>query len=282
MALPKFRKKGKWILLVTAAIFLLVIALNTGRERERLTFVEVWFRDLLAPLQSGAMAVFNGTKGISDYFTGYQNVIKERDQLKKEIADLKEEVNILREARLENVRLKKLLLMKESMDVNWQITPAKVIARNMGNWYHSITIDQGQKAGLEKDMAVINYDGLVGRIISVSKNTSEVLLLLDREGAVGSLVQLSRTPGVVEGQGPQKLLRMVHFPYDADVKENQVVLTSGLGGIYPAGLRIGYITKVMVEPNGLMQQAEVEPFVDFDSLEEVMVLTEPISGGKSP
>ena len=70
-------------------------------------------------------------------------------------------------------------------------------------------------------------------------------------------------------------MRMVHFPHDADIQENQIVLTSGLGGIYPAGLRIGYITKIEVEPNGLMKQAEVKPFVDFDRLEEVLVLTKP-------
>jgi len=282
MILPTFWKKGKWLFLVMVVFILLTVAHNTGMERNNLTFVEVWFRDMLAPLESGATAVLSGTRSITAYFTGYHELTKERDALKKEIADLKEEVNSLKEARLENTRLRKLLLMKESMELEWQMVAAKVIARNTGNWYHSIIINRGSADGLEKDMVVINYDGLVGRIIAVSKNTAEVLLLLDREGAVGSMVQISRTHGVVEGQGSKELLRMIHFPHDADIKVNQIVMTSGLGGIYPAGLRIGYITDIIVEPNGLMKQAEVKPFVDFDRLEEVLVLTKPMNEVRVP
>jgi rod shape-determining protein MreC len=282
MVLPRFFQKGKWALLLIMVFILLTVAHNTGMERNKLTFVEVWFRDLLAPLESGATAVFSGTKGITDFFSGYRDLAEERDALKKEVAELKKENNALKEALLENVRLRKLLAMKEDMELKWQMVSAKVIARDIGNWYHSIIIDRGMADGLAKDMVVINYDGLVGRIISVSQKTAEVLLLLDREAAVGCLVQLSRTPGVVEGQGSEELLRMIHFPHDAEIKENQIVLTSGLGGIYPAGLRIGYITKIMVEPNGLMKQAEVKPFVDFDRLEEVLVLTEPVNEVGTP
>ncbi|MGI6630765.1 MAG: rod shape-determining protein MreC [Bacillota bacterium] len=270
-----FWKKGKWIFFIIAVCVLLTVAHNTGLERNKLTFLEVWLRDMLAPLESGATAVLSGVRGIGGYFAGYQDMVQERDKLIKEVADLKEEVNSLKEAGLENARLRKLLMMKENMEPDWEVLPAKVIGRDTENWYHSIIINKGMADGLEKDMVVINYDGLVGRIIALTQNTAEVLLLLDRGGAVGCLVQLSRTPGVVEGQGSGKMLRMVHFPHDADIQENQIVLTSGLGGIYPAGLRIGYITKIEVEPNGLMKQAEVKPFVDFDRLEEVLVLTKP-------
>jgi len=282
MVLPIIWKKGKWLFLVVLIIFLLSIAHNTGMERNNLTFVEIWVRDILAPLESGAMTVLSGTRGVAGYFTGYDDILTEKEELKKEVADLKEKVNDLKEAQLENSRLRKLLVMKESMEQEWQMVSAKVIARDAGNWYHSIIINRGMNDGLEKDMVVINYDGLVGRIISLTNNTAEVLLLLDREGAVGCLVQLSRTPGVVEGQGSGELLRMIHFPHDADIKENQNVLTSGLGGIFPAGLRIGYITEIKVEANGLMKQAEIKPFVDFDRLEEVLVLTKPINEVREP
>lgn len=277
MVLPTLWKKGKWLFLIIVISILLTIAHKTGMERNNLTFVEIWLRDMLAPLESGATTVLSGTRGLAGYFTGYHDLLEEQEELKKEVTDLKEEVNALKEAQLENARLRKLLVMKESMELEWQMVSAKVIARDTGNWYHSIIINRGMTDGLEKDMVVINYDGLVGRIISLTKNTAEVLLLLDREGAVGCLVQLSRTPGVVEGQGSEELLRMIHSPHDADIKENQIVLTSGLGGVFPAGLRIGYITEIKVEANGLMKQAEIKPFVDFDRLEEVLVLTQPMN-----
>lgn len=282
MVLPKLWKKGKWLLLILFIFILLSIAHNTGMERNNLTFVEVLLRDMLAPLESGATTVLSGIKSVTGYFTGYNELLDENEKLQKEVTDLTKEVNALKEAQLENARLRKLLAMKESMQSNWLMVSAEVIARNTGNWYHSIIINRGSADGLAKDMVVINYDGLVGRIISLTKNTAEVLLILDREGAVGSLIQLSRTPGIVEGQGSGDLLRMVHFPHDADVKENQIVLTSGLGGVYPAGLRIGYITEIQVEPNGLMKQAKIKPFVDFERLEEVLVLTKPVNEVNQP
>ncbi len=197
--------------------------------------------------------------------------------MQAKIVSLQEEVNSLTEAQLENVRLRKLLGMKEDMEQKWQMIPANIIARDTENWFRSVTIDRGTVDGLKKDLVVINQDGLVGRVISVTRNTAEVLLILDREGAVGCLVQLTRTPGIVEGLGTSGLLRMIDFPYDAEVKENQVVLTSGLGGVYPSGLRIGFITQVKLEPNGLMKQAIVKSFVDFNRLEEVLVLIKPIN-----
>jgi rod shape-determining protein MreC len=277
MNLPRIWKKGKWLILIIMISLLLSFAYYSGLERDNLTFVEIWLRDILAPLESGATTVFNKIAGITGYFTGYGELIKERDDLQKKVAELTKEIDLLREEQLENVRLKKLLVMKEDMAQQWQMTAANVIGRDINNWYHSIIIDRGSSDGLKKDMVVINYDGLVGRIISVSKNTAEVLLLLDRDCATGALVQLSRASGIIEGTGSEEYLRMVHLPHDAEVRENQLVLTSGLGGVFPAGLRIGFITEIIVEPNGLMKQAQVKPFVDFEHLEEVLVLTTQIN-----
>ncbi|MDD2498093.1 MAG: rod shape-determining protein MreC [Desulfitobacteriaceae bacterium] len=273
VVLPRFWGKGKWALLLAAVIIVLLIARGTGTERASLSPVEILFRNMLAPLESGATAVLGSTRTLGDYLQGYRDLVQENKELKKEAARLNEEVNALTEAQLENVRLRQLLNMQESLKQGWQSIPAKVIGRDTSNWYHSVTINRGTDDGLEKGMAVINQDGLVGQVISVSRNSAEVLLILDKDGAVGCLVQLSRTPGVVEGvDRPRSFLRMIHVPQDAELKENQVVVTSGLGGVFPSGLRVGYVVSITVEPNGLMKQALVSPFVDFDRLEEVLVL----------
>lgn len=271
--MPNAWKRGKWILLLAVVITVLFVVKHTGLERTELSTVEIWLRDLLAPLESGATAVMGGTKSIGNYFTGHKQLIVEKQELKDQIARLENEVNALTEARLENIRLRQLLEMKDSLKDQWQVIPAQIISRDAGNWYHTVIINRGSDNGLEKGMALVNQDGLVGRIISVSRNTAEVLLIIDKEGAVACLVQMSRTPGVVEGTDqPKGLLRMIHIPRDVLIKENQVVVTSGLGGVFPPGLRVGYVMEVKVEPNGLMQQAQVMPFVDFDRLEEVLVL----------
>jgi rod shape-determining protein MreC len=123
-------------------------------------------------------------------------------------------------------------------------------------------------------MPVINEQGLVGRIINVTNSTAEVLLIMDREGAVGALVQQTRVPGVVEGLGPNSSqLQMLHIAVDAPISVNQVVVTSGYGGKFPKGLRIGYVTEIIPQGDGLMKKAIIQPFVDFGRLEEIMVVT---------
>jgi len=136
-----------------------------------------------------------------------------------------------------------------------------------------VVIDRGSKDGVQKNMVAVSNAGLVGKVIAVGPNTAEVLLILDREGAAGALVEETRTPGVVEGaeEGPG-LLKMVSLPYDAKLQKGEMVVTSGMGGIFPPGLPIGKITKV--EGSGINKFAVVQPLVDFDRLEELFLITE--------
>lgn len=272
--MPAFWKKGKWALLLVTVIAVLFIARISGLEREKLSPMEIWLRDMIAPLQSGATTVLNSSRAAGEYTQSRGDLISDKNKLTNEVARLQKEIDALHETELENVRLRRLLGMQESVQGVWQSVAARVIARDAGNWYHTLILDKGSKDGLAKGMAVINSDGLVGQIISVTDQTAEVLLILDKDGAVACLAQLSRTPGVAEGvDSPRGFLRMIHTPEDTVLKENQVIVSSGLGGVFPAGLRIGYIVSVKAEANGLMKQAIIRPFVDFERLEEVLVLT---------
>ena len=278
--MPGFWQKGRWALFLVAVIAVLLIARSTGLDRAKLTPVEIWLRDLLAPLQSGATAVLSTTEAAGQYTISRSELIKQKAALTTEVAQLREKINRLNEAELENIRLRGLLKMKENLSGQWQTVSARVIARDAGNWYQTVTINRGAADGLKKGLAVINQDGLVGQILATSAQTAEVLLILDKDGAVSVLDQLSRTPGVVEGiDSPRGFLRMIHVPQDAVLRENEIIVSSGLGGLFPPGLRIGYVVSVQAEPNGLMKQAIVRPFVDFERLEEVLVLTRTNEGG---
>lgn len=246
----------------------------TTPARTSLTPVEIWFRDLLAPLQSGVTSVTNWVTGAVDSIRSLKDLQEENQALKAQLEQLLAENNQLEEYRQENLRLRQLLRLKESMEGKFTLEAAEVIARDIKNWDSRLTINKGSRHGLKKGMAVITYKGLVGRISSVSNETAEVLLLFDKQGAVAGLLQQSRFPGVVESTSDNSgLLQMIHLPADAPVTKNQVVVTSGLGGVIPAGLRIGYVVDVKEEPNGLMKRALIKPFVDMDRLEEVMVVT---------
>ena len=256
------------------AVLLLVSIRMTGFERPRLSQAEAFLRTLVAPLQSGVMSVGQKVDNFTSQLISFSQLKEENNRLKEEVDRLTAENNLLTEARQENARLQKLLDLKQMIGNEFSLTAAQVTARDLENLHQTLIINKGTEDGLTKDMPVINQQGLVGRIINVTASTAEVLLIMDREGAVGAMVQQTRVPGVVEGLGPNSSqLQMIHIAVDAPVSVNQVVITSGYGGKFPKGLRIGYVTEIVQEDNGLMKKAIIQPFVDFGRLEEVMVVT---------
>lgn len=269
--IKKYRTPLVFLIIV---VLLLVSVRMTGFERPRLSQGEALFRNFLTPLQSGVMVIVQKTDNFMSQVLAFTKLQKENERLRKEVDRLTAENNLLVETRQENARLQKLLGLENIIGNQFSLTAARVTARDLGSLRQTLTINKGAKDGIKKDMPVINEEGLVGRIINVTDSTSEVLLIIDREGAVGAMVQQTRVPGVVEGLGPNSdKLQMIHIAIDAPVSVNQVIITSGYGGKFPKGLRIGYVMEIIPEENGLMKRGVVHPFVDFDRLEEIMVIT---------
>lgn len=270
------RNRGRRFLIIGSAVFVIIflfIAYHTGPKRDDMSAIEKIFCDITAPFHNGLVWVGEQFSSFGSYFVSIKGLQEENEQLKEEIAALKKEASNFAEIDLENSRLRNLLHMQKRLENEFEVTVAPVIARNASSWYNTVTIKGGEDQGFTQGMPVVNGDGLVGRIISVSQYTSEVLLILDKDGTVGVLVQPSRTPGVVEGKGDLgSHLQLNHVPYDANIQKNQTVISSGLGGIYPAGLLVGYISEIQTAAGGLMLEVTVTPFVDFERLEEVMVL----------
>lgn len=261
-----------WILL---AILLMSVALAffTRTERPLLTKVEAFWQDLLAPLESGVTTVIKSCKSVADRVANYHQLQSENEALKKQVAELEKQVQLTEEYRLENIRLRAMLNFEESLADHYEMMAARVVARHPSNWRQTLTIDRGRSHGLREGMAVITPRGVVGRIGTLGERSAEVVLILDHEGALGGMIQSTRFPGTVESTGEKDIpLQMIHLPHDSPVKENQTVVTSGLGGVFPKGLRIGYVVEVVDEPNGLMKKALIMPFVDFDRIEEVFII----------
>jgi len=269
-----------WGKLIALAFLLLALACLVGvmrwtaPERGRLSFIEIGLRDVLAPVEKGITLVVNKAGGWLASVKDYGRLYAENQALKQQVAELRAANIKMEEYRRENDRLRDLLNYSEANRHFFDFTVAPVIGRNPSNWYHTLTLGLGSKAGLKKDQVVVTYQGVVGRIIATTPRTAEVLLILDREGALGAMVQLNRTPGVVEGSPDYRgYLQMIRISRDASVQENQLVVTSGLGGIFPKGLLLGTVVKIIYEPDGLMKRAIIAPSVDFDRLEEVLVIT---------
>lgn len=263
------------VLIFLVVVIFISAIIYTSSERAGITPVEKAVREALAPLQKGTTNIITSLSNYKSAIFLYRNIQQENEFLRQKIIELSQENDRLQEYKRENARLRALLDFEEKHREDWKMEPAHVIARNYDNWYHTITIDKGSNHNIEKDMPVVNYQGLVGRIINVTSNTSEVLLIVDPDSAVGALVQLTRVPGIIEtaAEGQEKL-QMVHVPHDEPLPEDSVLITSGLGEIFPKGLKIGYITGVELAPDGFVKKAHVRPFVNFDSLEEVFIIKE--------
>lgn len=135
-------------------------------------------------------------------------------------------------------------------------------------------INKGEQAGLKAGMGVITPVGVVGRIIKTTPAASQVLLLTDHNSSVAALVQRTRDEGLVEGT-EAGLARIKYLPILSEVGVDDVVLTSGLAGIFPKGLMIGQVTEIQKKEDGLFQVAQIKPAVDFTKLEEVLVILRP-------
>ena len=152
--------------------------------------------------------------------------------LREEINRLKAEITELEEERLENQRLRRLLAFKERKPFEELLSGsvgAKVVGREPTNWYRIVTIDKGRNEGVQKGMPVITAEGIVGWISEVAEDVSHVKLILDGTASVGALVQRSRENGVVRGNGTN-LCEMVYLPPRADIKKDDLIISSGLGG----------------------------------------------------
>ena len=194
---------------------------------------------------------------------------------------LREEVELLRAQNLtaseyasENQRLRNLLSYKQTA-VQFDLVAASVIGRESSSWTSVILINRGTLDGVANNMAVVTELGLVGHVMEAGLNSAKVQLLIDPRSSVGTIIQRpeSRVAGIVEGDIKNPYApRMVNIPKDSDVKVEDMVVTSGFGGVYPKGLVVGKVIEIHNEEGGLLKYGVIDTSVDFQKLEDVAVI----------
>jgi rod shape-determining protein MreC len=190
-------------------------------------------------------------------------------ELQKTCLKLALETNYLKEMEKENIRLRRLLHFKEKSRFNF--FPVEVIGRDPDLVDNSIIIQGGKNVGLTTDMPAVVAEGLVGKVVDVGWNSAVVQLLLDQNARVSAIVQRSREQGIVEWSGGnQGCLKNVEKR--DDVKVGDLVITSGMGGVYPKGITIGTVQDINTSRPGLFQDILVDLSVDFSYLEEIFIL----------
>lgn len=271
----------KLVLLGVLVVFILLGLHFSAGSLERLTPLESATRDILAPLQRLLMVSGREVAGFFTYPVKLINASRRNEELEGRVAELEGELSKYREVRAENARLKNLLDFQTGVAPQLTTQAAAVIGRDTGNWFGTIIINAGANKGIKRDMAVITPAGLVGRVARVSGGTAEVLLITDPRSGVGCLVQKTRAPGIVEGvAGGRGNLQMVNIPNDLPPDKGDMVITSGLGSVFPKGIPVGTVRETRKEKSGLFRMATVDPCVDFNRLEEVLVIKSFHPGGR--
>jgi rod shape-determining protein MreC len=208
-------------------------------------------------------------EGIWLRYFGLVNVYDENIRLMGEIDTLRMENYRYQELLAAHSRLQRLLQFEKT--INWPASAAQVIGRDPTGWFKSVIIDKGKNSGLKVNMPVVNANGVVGRLVSVSPNYAKVLLIIDQNSAVDCIVQGSRDRGIIKGFS-SKTCKLDYVVKTSDVKIGDVVVTSGLARVYPKGLPVGKVVEVVDSPGELFKEVKVAPMVDFSKLEELLVI----------
>lgn len=269
-----FRRNRQTISLVLIVFLLTGIVSFSARERVAQTFVEQWIQRTVAPIQRATAFVVYQGRALGRYLAELGSLRRDNQRLQQEIESLRFQYNSLLEAEHEVGRLRQLLDYRTDNPA-LDLIMARVISRGLTSWQHEIVVDRGTNHGVGVWDPVVTNAGAVGRVVQVTRTTSRILLITDPRSGLAARVQETREGGVVEGDPMQLgLLRMKNLPRDLQIEVGAIVVTSGLGGIYPGEqpFMIGTVVTVTASPDGLLQTLSVEPAVDFWRLEEVLIL----------
>lgn len=230
---------------------------------------------VLSPFQQAVSWAGDQVSGLTRNIWDIVTVYEQNKMLRNEVGQLRVQNLEASEALAENERLRALIGYKQTM-TQFDLVAARVIGRESATWSRMIVINRGRKDGVDADMAVVTEKGLVGHVVEAGWNTSKVQLILDPRSSVGTIVQRaeSRVAGIVQGDLDNPMMpQMVNIPKNADVVEGDVIVTSGFGGIYPKGIVVGLVSSLQNDSGGLLKVGLLEPAVDFQKLEDVMVIT---------
>ncbi len=267
------RRKWWLLLVVLVSVFCIVFFAANGRFRVPVSSRAVSL--VLSPFQSAVGWVGTQVTYLESEVWDFLTLHEQNKMLRNEVTQLRVQNLQAQEYASENTRLREMLDYKNTA-TQFDLKAARIIGRESATWSSMIVINRGTVDGVHEDMPVVTPKGLVGRVVEAGPNSSKVQLIIDPRSSVGTLVQRpeSRVNGIVEGDPDNPTMpRMVNIPKTADVQEGDVIVTSGFGGVFPKGLVVGIVSQLKIDTGGLLQVAILEPAVDFQKLEDVMVIT---------
>lgn len=272
-----FRKKSLFVILI-GVILLVVLVGYSMTDREHLSKPEKLFMDSVGWVQSVINRPISYTVGMFNSIGEIKNTYEENKVLREKLAEYKTLIYEVQELDKENAELRKATDL-ESSAREFEPILANVISRSPERWLEQLTINKGTQQGVEKNMAVMTVDGMIGKVTSVSSTTSNVQLItgfdqLNRISATISRKDGKDIFGLIEGYDKEReaLIFTILEQSDKNLKEDELVVSSNMGGLYPSGLPIGTIKEVTPDEYGLTKTAYVEPAADMYEINHVIVV----------
>ena len=253
--------------------FLLVPVLSIDSTNRAPRDYRIYDRIALGITSPFQVAIHWSLDSLVTFYENYIALWKTREENLTMMDENRKLVNTilnLRELEQENIRLRNLLQFKENFKI--QAVVARMVAKDVSSEFRAIRINRGKKHGIEPNMAVINAEGVIGKILRVTEDTADVVTILDPLSAIDAFIMRSRARGIVEGL-TDSLCQLKFALRVDDIQPGDLLLSSGLGGNFPKGIPVGTIIKVTRKSFGITQKVEVKPSVDFSKLEEVIVVT---------
>lgn len=269
----KFLKNKFFIIMLCVALALVIVPsvlsiMGLGG------YVDNAVMTLTSPLRSAVTLVTDAVEGFTSYFTDYDRLKAENEELKEQLAELEEKYYSIEEIEeLNDWLMDYLELAREHTD--YDLTVANIVGRETGNYMTVFTLDVGTENGITEDMPVITSDGIVGYITEVGTNWCKVLTILESSSSVGACVEATGDLGLLEGDFEMRtegLCKLTYLSADSAVAVGDRVISSGLGSIYPRGLVIGYVESVEYDEYSRTITAYVHPSADLENLTRVMVI----------
>jgi len=259
-----------------AALLLTTLVLMLGDRRAQQQSAErSWLANALleisVPIQKAIDWPARRLRAAWGHYADLVDVREENQRLEKRLRDLEEDKLQLEEALVASGHLERIARMRKDFEV--PLLPTEVVGQDVSPWFRSLLLDRGNRDQVRTGMPVVSGRGLVGVIAATTPHASRAMLLLDRRSRVDAIIQRSRARGIVRGAGSGSL-EFVFMVRGDDVETGDVVITSGVGGVYPRGLRVGVVTQVRKGDSDLLHTATVHPAVDFGRLEQVFVMQE--------
>ncbi len=265
---PKGRFRTPLIAVIALLLVFSVLSLSLKRS-PTLKKTEAWVISLTAP---GLSALEYVTHSVRNLWQGYFYLVGVRQEnavLQRRLEEYRQKEVRFQEALEAMTRLEALLDLKRQVAL--PVIGARVFAYDPSMWSRCAMIDQGAAQGVKEGLPVLAPQGIVGRVVEAYPQYAKIILIVDRKSGADAMIQRTRARGILQGKGGNRC-SLEFVPKSADVKDGDLVLASGLAGLFPKGLVFGKVSGTNKKNPGLFQEIEVTPSVDLSALEEVLVV----------